>query len=130
MNYTLDLAEDVEEVGVPKLLLQPLVENAIIHGLEPMSQEGNLMVRAYKENKDNQESLHISVKDNGIGFNTASPMGTGLTNIKNRLVLIYPHHKLFISSKEGYGTHITIDIPLEEQGHRQGEKFHENINCG
>lgn len=130
MNYTLDLAEDVEEVGVPKLLLQPLVENAIIHGLEPMSREGYLVVRAYKENRGNQGSLHILVEDNGIGFSTASPMGTGLTNIKNRLVLIYPHHKLSVSSKEGYGTYITIEIPLEEQGHRQGEKFHENFNCG
>ncbi len=84
LRYTLDLPDDLREVPVPPLLLQPLVENAIRHGLEPKVEGGEIVVRARRDG----ELLSIEVRDSGVGLD-APPQtdGTrfGLAQVRERL---------------------------------------------
>ena len=84
LRYTLDLPDDLREVQVPPLLLQPLVENAIRHGLEPKVEGGEIVVRARREG----ELLSIEVRDTGVGLDAApATEGTrfGLAQVRERL---------------------------------------------
>ncbi len=71
-------------ISLPPLLIQPLIENAIVHGIEPKSQGGSLLI-TFKQHNDN---YHISVFDNGLGLNSpivSQGHGISLNNIKQRL---------------------------------------------
>ncbi|MEJ8824218.1 histidine kinase [Variovorax humicola] len=88
LKYTLDLPDDLRDVSVPPLLLQPLVENAIQHGLEPKVGGGSITVRASQRGP----LLVIEVDDSGVGLSSqaddtlenARP-GFGLTQVRERL---------------------------------------------
>lgn len=64
LEYSMDLPSDLEEFAVPKLFLQPIIENAVTHGLEPRKKKG--IVRVWTEYKE--ELLYICVSDNGVGM--------------------------------------------------------------
>jgi hypothetical protein len=70
---------------VPPMLLQPLVENAIRHGLEPRVEGGEVRVSARREGPQ----VVLEVRDTGVGFAPTTRGGTGLTNIRDRLRLLY-----------------------------------------
>ncbi len=113
INYDFQLDPELEDVQVPKLLLQPLVENAIIHGLEPIHESGQLQVKAFIEKIEDKDYIYILVEDNGVGFDiTKVSSNVGIANTKNRLMLINSSSEITIDSKEGEGTKITIKIPL------------------
>jgi len=108
-------------VRTPKLLVQPLVENAIVHGLEPKIGEWRLLLEAKRE----EGAISIRVEDNGVGFpqgadlaNVASKEGSGhmgLYNVLRRLQLHYgPEASLSIESKPGEGTVAILRIPENE----------------
>lgn len=84
-RYSFDVSSELLAKPFPPMLLQPLVENAVKHGLEPNVGESELKVTA--DNGAGQ--LHISVRDNGVGFADASGDGTGLTNVRERLAALY-----------------------------------------
>jgi signal transduction histidine kinase len=99
---------------VPALTLQPLVENAIKHGIAPLPQGGELRIRAF----GHQGRLRISVCDTGRG---ASPSalaagrrkGIGLANLERRLEMHYGHAaRLTLDTRTGQGTTVVIDLPL------------------
>lgn len=107
------------DVLVPVLSIQPLVENAIQHGLFPKIDQCQLEIDAYRENND----VVITVTDNGIGMSaeklqrltTFSSDGIGLKNVNSRLLSIYGEtYGLTISSNEGTGTKIIVRIPWNE----------------
>ncbi|MBA1335490.1 MAG: Autolysis histidine kinase LytS [Firmicutes bacterium] len=117
----LNVVFEVEEglnCTIPPLLLQPLVENAIKHGLTPKEEGGTVIIGA----RGCPEGTHIFVRDNGIGFDAESLMlneeteglnkRIGLRNIDRRLKNLYGmDHGLRIESKFGRGTQISMVIP-------------------
>ena len=120
----------IYEDMIPRLLIEPLVENAVSHGLEPQKEKGSIVVRLYEEfiEKENRSSmLHICVEDNGVGMgekeigvNTQDEpykvehTHTGFENAKRMLQILYgDNYEFKIWSEKGKGTKIEIIIPVE-----------------
>jgi len=96
---------------VPTLILQPLVENAIRHGIEPQTAPGLVVIEAQR--KDGL--LQLSVADNGAGMqkSTGKPPGIGLANTKARIEELYGSSaRLILNSKSGEGFSVQIEIPF------------------
>jgi two-component system, LytTR family, sensor kinase len=92
---------------IPRLLLQPLVENAFVHGLP--SGRGRIDVSVSALN----DRLHCRVEDNGVGLEVDFRSRVGLTNVRHRLELLYPQqHSFRIAAREGGGTRVDIVLPL------------------
>jgi sensor histidine kinase YesM len=94
LTYTLSLPADLREQTIPPMLLQPLVENAIKHGLEPKINGGNIHVAA----ENDAHFLYLTVKDTGLGLSAphaASPethhagLGLGNINLRERLQALF-----------------------------------------
>jgi len=98
--------------AIPSLLLQPLLENAIRHGLAPVREGGNVTVSAHREG----ERLRLIVEDDGVGLSSgfASRDGIGLRNVQDRLHTLYGQAAEFIIGGRagGRGTSVTLVIPL------------------
>ena len=103
---------------IPRLLLQPLVENAFRHGLR--DGRGRLTIRV----QAHDGRLRCSVADDGVGMDEDAEPGLGLGNVRERLALLYPNdHELAIRPRSGGGTEVVVDMPLEyaddaSPGHR------------
>jgi two-component system LytT family sensor kinase len=108
------------EVMVPSILLQPLIENSIKHGLEPRINGGTVTVRSRLEG----ERVLIEVIDDGVGMGTrpASALrrtgaGIGMKNVRERLEVLYGGQARFeVVSNPGRGTQVTIEIPAVQAG--------------
>jgi LytS/YehU family sensor histidine kinase len=102
---------------VPNLVLQPLVENAIQHGLEPRARAGQIVLRARRRD----EALEVEVQDNGVGLaNGATPTeGIGLSNTRARLEQLYgSRQRLDFLDAPGGGLVVRIRIPWRnDAGH-------------
>ena len=88
LAYTLDLPDDLRSARLPPMLLQPLVENAIQHGLEPKIEGGHITVRASVDD----DQLTLTVMDDGLGLDhPGQTKGTqlGVTNIRERLQVMH-----------------------------------------
>ena len=114
LNVSLSLASDAASARVPLLVVQPLVENALKHGLSPRVQAGTLHVRAATENG----RLRIAVEDDGVGlapgWTLQSGGGTGLRNLSARLEAEYGDRaSLQVSARAGGGVLAAIDLPYE-----------------
>ena len=129
LNYEIMIEESVKRVKIPKLILQPFVENAIVHGFENVTAPCYLKVTA----KEEDGFLYCSIQDTGIGMNqnqiaeiyeeetvqySKQRIGKyAIKNIKERLELKYQHDfKLEITSEVGKGTTVILWIPLEKRG--------------
>ena len=100
-----------------KFILQPLVENAINHGIIPKKNGGSIFLRIWREGDD----IMITVEDDGVGFETdGSSIPTGgyaLRNIEERLSLYYgPGYGLKISSSPGCGTTAQVRLHMRIPG--------------
>jgi two-component system, LytTR family, sensor kinase len=106
--------DELMKALVPALLLQPLVENAIRHGIEPQRAAGVISIEAKQEGKQ----LHLIVRDNGRGFSsdespTARRHGIGLANTQARLEGLYGKHQSFSCKKaEPQGCQVDIHLPF------------------
>ena len=111
LRYTLDLPEALREQPVPPLLLQPLVENSIRHGLEPKVDGGSITVRARR----NGELLTLEVSDTGVGLGGTPPSGAGfgLAQVRERLATAYGNQAAlnFMADPAG-GTKASITFPV------------------
>jgi two-component system, LytTR family, sensor kinase len=107
------IAPDTLDIVVPSMLLQPLVENSIKHGLSPKIGEGRITIRSTRENGH----TIIDVIDNGVGVsanhvNRVNAGGIGLRNVNERLRVIYgANYQLQLDSVPGEGTCARIVIP-------------------
>ena len=115
LRTTLDLPEPLRAWPVPTLLLQPLVENAIKHGLEPCIDGGGIDVSAARAG----DRLTLVVHDSGVGFEPAqaAAAGThfGLTQVRERLAAAYgARAHCAVESAPGAGTTVTVTLPLDE----------------
>ena len=111
LTFTLDVPAELQGMSLPPMLLQPIVENAIKHGLEPKLDGGKVEISARVEDK----KLLLKVIDTGLGFRSSSaPSGIGLTNLRERLSAYYDGQaSLQIEDNLPSGTIVTITIPLE-----------------
>ena len=95
---------------IPNLLLQPIVENAILHGIAPKTTPGRVDVLAHVAG----DCLHLEVRDDGVGLPPADSgrPGIGLANTRARLEKIYGNrHRLTLTSEPGRGVTVQIEIP-------------------
>lgn len=101
---------------IPKLILQPIVENAVIHGIEPLDKPGRIDISADIDVLDDRRFLVISIVDNGMGFDYAEneKEGFGIRNVRERLNFAFKNAVISIKSKIGEGTSVVIKIPEED----------------
>jgi len=98
---------------VPSMLLQPIIENSIRHGLSSKVDGGMIRVRSYLT----EGRLHVTVEDDGVGIPEAKlatlfEQGIGVSNVNERLkVLFGEDYRMWIDSKPGEGTTTGIEIP-------------------
>jgi Histidine kinase len=85
LEYTICAPAEVRALSFPPLLLQPLVENAIRHGIEPAISGGTICVDV----RWNNEVLECTVKDTGMGLRADAPQGVGLSNVRSRLASLF-----------------------------------------
>jgi len=118
------------DVVVPSMLLQPLVENSIKHGLAPKVEGGSIYLRS----RVTDSRLIIEVEDDGVGMggthleesSSWSGMGIGMANVSERLQVLYGDTaRMTIDSHEGKGTLIRIRLPLVEAASSVPEGFYE-----
>src|SRR5262245_14843481 len=112
LSVHLDIDPAARDAKVPNLLLQPLVENAIRHGIAPRPEPGRIDIAARRDNG----SLHLSVMDDGPGLkqDDAAKSGIGLANTRARLEKLYgPEQRLQLSSSPGHGLRVDITIPYQ-----------------
>jgi sensor histidine kinase YesM len=111
LNYKIDVPDNLWQHSFPPMLLQPLVENAIKHGLEPKVEGGEIVVRAIEEN----DLLKIEVADTGLGFSDLDKQGLGITNVRERLSLLFGEKgRLIIEENKPHGVRATIEVPVSE----------------
>lgn len=110
LRWDLDADAALLDARMPPLLVQPLVENAIRHGLEPQSAGGRLSVRC----RQDDSVLAIDVEDDGAGFAPGASSGIGLANVRERLRACYGDEAaLVLEEPAGGGLRASLRIPLE-----------------
>ena len=111
LTFFLQVDAELNEVPVPSFFLQPLIENAVMHGIEPSPLKGEIRLSITKA-ADNK--LSIFLEDNGVGLSKAGSDGIGLSNTKSRLEQLYKNHYLFTIQliEKNKGTRINIEVPL------------------
>ena len=120
MEYEINIDPSIEDTKLPKMTLQPLVENAIYHGLKPKRGKGKIIVTGVRENDD----IILKVSDTGLGMNkeeleslktrvlNEDTRSFGLTSSYKRLKILYGDACRFdIESTPQEGTSISIQIP-------------------
>jgi two-component system LytT family sensor kinase len=108
LSVLFDIAAETEAALVPTFLLQPLVENAIVHGLRDLQRGGIISIRSAV----NSGSLILTVSDNGTGLDHEAEPGIGLSSTRERLARVYPgEHSFSIRSLPEGGTEVVIVIP-------------------
>jgi len=113
ISYTISIDEKARHFQIPRLLLQPLIENSIIHGIEPLENSGELFVKCESTRIRGEKGITVQIHDNGIGFDSENmdrKMNVGLLNVQQRLKIAYPESIFSIESKLGEGTTVRIDI--------------------
>jgi len=118
LTYDIECPEEYKSIQVPKIILQPIVENAIYHGIKELDGVGFIKISAEKK----EHQLVLKVSDNGVGFDSSTEKstltklgGVGIDNVNKRLKLIYGDESgVQIDSKIGVGTEVTIIIPVDK----------------
>lgn len=110
-SLTIDVEEGVRELYVMKFILQPFVENAMYHGLEPKLGPGAIRITGARAG----ETLRFTVEDDGVGIERPEDLekGYGIKNVVDRIRLFYgEEYGIEVSGKPGKGTKVTVRIPV------------------
>jgi LytS/YehU family sensor histidine kinase len=108
LHWSIDVPEDVRQTAFPPMLLQPLVENAVRHGIEPRIGGGEIDIRASIDGS----TLRIEVGDDGVGLSGNDTGGTGLANVRARLATLFGvAGKLVLESNAQGGTTAILELP-------------------
>ncbi|CAN5290212.1 hypothetical protein BH10ACI1_BH10ACI1_03650 [soil metagenome] len=119
LNVEIDIPDELRKLRVPALILQPLVENAIKHGVSKAKAGGIVQISAKLEMEKNSAFLKMRVSDSGAGVNhqdlkKSREPGLGLNNVEQRLFSYYGKSAhLTIKSKSGKGTDAEISLPVK-----------------
>jgi len=110
LSFTVDADRDVGKAKVPLFILQPLVENALNHGIGKRAEGGSISVRAYRS----KGRLRLEVEDNGSGLTGPEKDGVGLSNTRDRLQAMFgTDQSLSIEGIETGGVIARIDVPSQ-----------------
>lgn len=113
LSYKIEVEEGLGRTELPPMMLQPLIENAIIHGIEPKREGGEVSLQIKRE----QQNLKIEVRDTGVGLNHVSGhmgSGVGLSNLKQRVeALFLGKGEVSISESAQGGVCIRLSWPIE-----------------
>lgn len=118
LKFRIEYDESLADFKIPKLLFQPILENAVIHGIEPDDKENEIDILATTVNLNGEEVICIDIRDDGVGFDmqtVRSQSHIGISNVRARLQLVYPDATLTVRSTPGSGTRVTIIIPKGEK---------------
>ena len=108
LTFAIDFPESLSERPLPPMLLQPLVENAVKHGLEPRVEGGKISVEA----SENGEVVRVTIADTGEGFSAYEQTGIGLANVRERIRLIYGDRgRLLLEENTPHGVKAIIEVP-------------------
>jgi len=123
-EYTIDVPEQIKEYKILKLVLQPLAENALYHGIKNKMEKGKILISAEK----NSNTIEFSISDTGIGMSqkkieelqrsladkeSIKAEGVGLKNVNERMKIYFgEEYGLSFESEEGIGTVINFKIPI------------------
>ena len=128
IDFYTDIDETTLDIMIPRIIIQPIVENAFIHGLQNLERHGEIHLNVRQE----EEFILIEVEDNGIGMDSASVegilrfeeggntdknhiTGIGMSNVLYRLQLFFniedPRKLLIIESETDRGTKVTLKLP-------------------
>ncbi|WP_232697595.1 sensor histidine kinase [Brevibacillus daliensis] len=123
--YEINVEPSITNYLMPKLIIQPLVENAIYHGMKPKKQPGKIEIKVWQQS----EHLYLSVQDDGVGIpeqrleqirdnlkHSVESDHYGLYNINERLTLAYgEQYGITLNSQPGIGTIVQIKIPIASE---------------
>jgi signal transduction histidine kinase len=128
LTVVFDVQPDTLDALVPNLVLQPLVENAIKHGIGPRPTPGQVEIRSRRAGS----LLEMEVRDNGVGLSAARltdfNRGVGLANTRSRLQHLYgSSHRFEFRQPPGGGLSVLIAIPLVEVAHEAPDEFREGV---
>jgi two-component system LytT family sensor kinase len=114
LTVRMDIAPAALEAGIPSLLLQPLVENALEHGIAPLASGGCVEIVARVEGEDPDTAcLHLEIRDDGAGLREGHREGVGLSHVRKRLAQLYPGRHRFSIERQAQGTRVLLELPLE-----------------
>ncbi len=132
LEYEIAIEEELADYEIPKLTLQPLVENALYHGIKLKRGLGKISVRGYRE----ENHICLVVLDNGAGMDEErltevrsairkeKRVGFGLSTVHERLQLLFgPEYGLTVESVPGEGTTVYVRIPLQKERGNQDERI-------
>lgn len=134
MVAEIEIDESLMSLYIPRLLIQPILENAIVHGIEEKLDKGHILVAARRED----EELYIQIIDDGVGMTEetmshilredysmkkSGHTSIGVVNVNRRIQMIYgKDYGLLVQSVLGAGTKITIHIPAREEEQEEVKK--------
>ncbi len=113
LTYNFNVDEKLLKYEVPKIIIQPIVENSIYHGIKNIFENGIINIDVYEEN----ENIMISVKDNGIGFEKSKGLknskigGVGIQNVDKRIKYYYGNDYGIIRKDVSVGAEVVIILP-------------------
>lgn len=117
LQFNLEVPDTLVDVPLPPLLIQPLVENAVVHGIEPSTEGGRIDVNVSREG----DLLRVRVRDTGLGVGNAPKSngeGVGLRNVRDRLGMLYGDRaSLTLTPGEERGTDACLTLPLVMENH-------------
>jgi signal transduction histidine kinase len=117
----IDVPAEVRVLGIPPLLIQPLVENAVKHGISPLVQGGVVEIAGTLDRLKDSARVRLTVSDTGAGFDPSvralSGTGVGLSSVEARLNRQFgPAASLSVTSQPGSGTTVTVTLPAVAAG--------------
>ncbi|KFX30226.1 sensor histidine kinase [Ralstonia solanacearum] len=113
LRFSLALDEAIADLVIPPMLIQPLVENAVVHGIEPSREGGTIALSARRDG----DRLLLEVRDTGVGFGRDARPGTGsglgLTHVRERLSRLFDAEaRLTLAETVPHGVTVTVELPL------------------
>ncbi|WP_340677999.1 histidine kinase [Paraglaciecola sp.] len=110
LSYLVNIEPVLLDAYVPSLILQPLIENAVQHGLSGLNRAGYIEINGFL----GSNTLKLSVLDNGVGMDKSASERVGLLNTRTRLQLLYgKEHSFELTNNDNGGLTVTLIIPLE-----------------